>query len=269
MTGLGSIALAAGCTSVGSSGPLGSDPGDGSRDDGAVQTITYGDDPSQFLELTVPTSGESRGVVVVIHGGFWRAEYDLSLGRPLAADLARRGWTAVNLEYRRVGGGGGFPETFDDVRDGIDALADIADLDTTRVVTLGHSAGGHLAVWVAGQTTRVPVTGAISQAGVVDLGLSIEQDLGSGATLALIGSPDRLPETDPMAAIPLSVPVRCVHGRSDKLVPLSQSQSYVDAAVAAGADATLTEVGGGHFVIIDPATEAWATTVDVITDLTR
>ncbi|MCW2752522.1 MAG: alpha/beta hydrolase, partial [Aeromicrobium sp.] len=116
----------------------------------SVEKIRYGDDPSQFGELSRAT-GRSKGVVVVIHGGFWRAQYDLSLGRPLAASLIAHGWDAYNLEYRRVGNGGGWPETFDDVAAGIDALAKVDGLDTTTVISLGHSAGGHLAVWAAGR----------------------------------------------------------------------------------------------------------------------
>ena len=91
---------------------------------------------------------------MVIHGGFWRAQYDASLGAPLAQDLVERGWTAWNLEYRRVGNGGGFPETFDDVAAGIDRLADVDGLDLSTVVTLGHSAGGHLAAWAAARGRR-------------------------------------------------------------------------------------------------------------------
>ncbi len=114
-----------------------------------MSTHRYGPHPAQFGELTRP-EGTSRGTVVVIHGGFWRARYDLSLGRPLAADLAARGYTAWNLEYRRVGNGGGWPATFADVAAGIDLLADL-DVDTCAVVAIGHSAGGHLAAWAAGR----------------------------------------------------------------------------------------------------------------------
>ena len=85
---------------------------------------SYGDDPSQYGELSLP-DGTPRGVVVVIHGGFWKAAYGVELGRPLAADLVERGWAAWNLEYRRVGNGGGTPETFDDVAAGIDLLAEL------------------------------------------------------------------------------------------------------------------------------------------------
>ncbi|MDX6327563.1 MAG: hypothetical protein QOK15_3917, partial [Nocardioidaceae bacterium] len=140
-----------------------------------VQRISYGTDPSQYAELYRP-AGPSHGVVVVIHGGFWRAQYDASLGQPLAEDLARRGWTAWNVEYRRVGNGGGAPQTFDDVSAAIDQLAEVPELDLSRVVTLGHSAGGHLATWAAARgrsaaqpPERVEVTAVVSQAGVLDL----------------------------------------------------------------------------------------------------
>ena len=112
-----------------------------------ARTIRYGDDPAQFGELTLP-DGPPKGVVVVIHGGFWKAAYDLSLGRPLATSLAEHGWAAWNIEYRRVGNGGGDPATFDDVAAAIDALRD-QDLPLDRVLGLGHSAGGHLATWAA------------------------------------------------------------------------------------------------------------------------
>ena len=112
--------------------------------------------------------------MVVIHGGFWKAAYDLSLGRPLAASLAEHGWAAWNIEYRRVGNGGGDPATFDDVAAAIDALRD-QDLPLDRVLAVGHSAGGHLATWAASRgrfprwPARVELTGVVSQAGVLDL----------------------------------------------------------------------------------------------------
>ena len=101
--------------------------------------IAYGDDPSQYGVLHVPR-GEPRGIVVVIHGGFWKATYDYTLGEPLAQDLARRGWIAWNIEYRRLGNGGGNPETFADICAAIDHLAQLG-LPHGRTITLGHSAG--------------------------------------------------------------------------------------------------------------------------------
>src|SRR3712207_1069833 len=156
----------------------------------APERVPYGDDPAQWADL-YRAEGASRGVVVVIHGGFWRARYDATLGVPLAVDLAARGWTAWNLEYRRVGtdtgGGGGWPATCDDIAAGIDRLADVPDLDLSGpVVTLGHSAGGHLATWAASRSrsdrwrpVRVAVTAVVSQAGVLDLRRAHTDKLGN------------------------------------------------------------------------------------------
>jgi acetyl esterase/lipase len=230
------------------------------------RTIRYGDDPSQLVELTVP-DGDPRGVVVVIHGGFWKAAYDLSLGRPLAADLAGRGWAALNIEYRRVGsgsgGGGGVPQTLDDVRAAIATLDDTG-LDLSTVVTLGHSAGGHLATW-AGHAVDA-VTHVVAQAGVLDLVAADRDGLGSGAVRAFLGhhAGPADADADPRQQLPLGVPVWCVHARDDDTVPFSQSEEYVAAARAAGATAELVEVTGGHFEVIDEATEAWRLVVGIL-----
>lgn len=237
--------------------------------------IAYGDDPSQYAELYLP-SGEPRGVVVVIHGGFWKAAFDASLGRPLASSLADQGWAAWNLEYRRVGGsgagaGGGTPATFDDVAAGIDKLADLG-LDLSTVVTLGHSAGGHLATWAASRgrfaawSGGVDVTAVVSQAGVLDLQAAYDAGLGGGAVEALLGHPPGPDDEryDPVAQAPLEVPVWCVHGGDDAIVPISQSEAYVAAATAAGARAELVRVDGDHFTVIDPTSAAWEQTLQVL-----
>jgi acetyl esterase/lipase len=230
----------------------------------SVETITYGDDPSQFAELT-RAHGTSKGIVVILHGGFWKSLYDLSLGRPLATSLASNGWDAYNLEYRRVGNGGGWPTTFDDVSAGIDALSGIHGLDTSTVITLGHSAGGHLAVLAAGRTgVAVPVTAAISQAGVLDLTAARDDDLGSSAVVAFMGDSTAYAAADPTQQIPLDVPVRCIHAVEDDTVPISQSIGYVERASEAGADAELTRVEGDHFVVIDPSSQAWVRTLKIL-----
>lgn len=236
-------------------------------------THAYGDDPSQYGELFLP-DGTPRGVVVVIHGGFWLSQYDASLGAPLAADLAARGWAAWNLEYRRVGGGrgggGGTPETFDDVAAGIDLLAEL-DVDTSTVITLGHSAGGHLATWAAGRGSHgwadeVPVTHVISQAGVLDLRAADAAGLGNGAVAGLLGHAPTEADArfDPAQQLPLAVPVWCVHGAADANVPISQSVDYVEQATAAGGVAELVEVEGDHFVVIDPASDAWTAQLEIL-----
>jgi acetyl esterase/lipase len=224
----------------------------------------YGEDHSQYGELTLP-DGAPRGVVVVIHGGFWKQAYGLELGRPLADDLAARGWAAWNLEYRRVGNGGGAPETLDDVAAGIDALADLG-LDLSTVVTLGHSAGGHLAVWAA---TRGGITAAVSQAGVLDLRSAHADGLGGGAVEAFLGHPptDEDDCYDPLRLVPLAVPVWCVHAPGDDTVPISQSRDYVAAATSAGGMATLVEVPGDHYSVIDPASQGWGRTLEILEEV--
>ncbi len=237
------------------------------------QRIAYGDDASQFAELSLP-SGTPKGVVVVIHGGFWKAAYDLSLGRPLAKSLVEHGWAAWNIEYRRVGDGGGDPQTLDDVAAAIDALAD-QDVPRDRVIALGHSAGGHLAAWAASRgrfdqwPTKVELTGVVSQAGVLDLWEAYAEDLGGGAVQAFLGhppGPGDIP-VDPLHQVPLDVPVHCVHGIGDDIVPIAQSRAYVRAATSAGAEATLTEIQGDHFTVIDPDTDAWRQTLAIIEGL--
>jgi acetyl esterase/lipase len=217
----------------------------------------YGEGPSQYGELTVPD--DPRGVVVVIHGGFWRAAYDLSLGQPLAADLAALGWATWNLEYRRVGNGGGFPETLDDVAAGVDHLADLLPAEVlSTVVALGHSAGGHLAAWVAGRARpRVPITHVVSQAGVLDIAGAIRDRLGDGAA-------ETFRDADPTQQVPLAAAVWCVHARDDDTVPFMQSVDYVRRTNEAGGAATLVEVPGGHFGVVEPDSPAWSRIRDII-----
>jgi acetyl esterase/lipase len=229
----------------------------------------YGPDPAQFGELYRPREPAHPGVVVVVHGGVWRARYDLALGRPLAADLAAHGFTAWNVEYRRVGNGGGWPVTADDVGAAIDHLATL-DVDTSGVVTIGHSAGGHLAVWVTGRATPlVPVTAAVAQAGVLDVRRALRNGLGGGAVAAFLGGPpDEVPDhyraADLLAAAPPPVPVLCVHARADDVVPIRQSEAYV---AAAGNQAILREQPGDHFTVIDPQHGSWALVRDALPDL--
>jgi len=233
-----------------------------------TRQVPYGADPSQYAELTLP-DGTPRGVVLVIHGGFWRAQYGIEYARPLVPSLVEAGWAAWAIEYRRVGNGGGAPQTFDDVAHAIDTLAH-QGLDLSTVIALGHSAGGHLATWAAGRKApAVPITAVVSQAGVLDLVSAAEEHLGTDAVQAFLGhEPGPADATwDPFQQIPLEVPVHCVHATGDTIVPISQSESYVQAAKKAGADAALTKVDGDHFVVIDPEAPAWRTQLRILESL--
>ncbi len=227
----------------------------------------YGSHAAQYAEWS-PVE-DARGIVVVIHGGYWRARYDLSLGRPLVADLNRRGWSTLNLEYRRIGDGGGAPQTFDDVAAGIDLLADLAPGYARPIVALGHSAGGHLAVWAAGRgrhgwPERVRLTQVISQAGVLDLDAALRDRLSGSVVAELLGSAGELHRFDPRQQLPLDVPVTCLHAPDDVDVPISQSLDYVEAARAAGAEASFVEVAGGHLDLIRPGGDAWGRVLGVL-----
>lgn len=240
------------------------------------RTFRYGSDPSQYAELFVPMQRSHTGVVVIIHGGFWRAAYGAELGVPLAEELTERGWTCWNLEYRRIGNGGGWPETFDDVSAGIDHLAEVASdyrLDLDHIVALAHSAGGHLATWAAGRGElpaaapgahpEVALTGVVSQSGLLDLGAAYDQWLSDGATADFLGGtpvevPSRYELADPLRRVPLPVPVHAVHAVNDTTVPIGQSEEYVAAARQAGAKAELVRVPGDHMDLIDPASDAFA-----------
>lgn len=213
--------------------------------------IRYGSHPSQFGELSTPRGPSPSTVVVVIHGGFWHQRYGLELGRPLAVDLVAHGVRAFNVEYRRVAGGGGWPATGDDVLAAIDAL----DAD---VVTLGHSAGGHLAVWAAARHPRV--VGAVAQAGVLDF--RQHPRITRRAAELLGGTPEEVPEryaeASPAELLPIGPPLVLVHGEADEDVPVEQSTAF---AAASGAE-LITLPGVGHLDLITPGAPAWETCRD-------
>jgi acetyl esterase/lipase len=207
----------------------------------------YGDDPSQYGVLY----GEGP-VAVLIHGGFWRDRYDLTLMDALAEDLAGRGWAAWNIEYRRLGSGGGVPQTLDDVSAAIDLL-DTLPVDRSRVVTIGHSAGGHLAAWAATREhPRVAVTGVVSQAGVLDLARATELNLSDGVVKQFLGDqPSSL--ASPIERLPLGVPALLTHGGRDDIVPVEISRRFADASGAT----LLVEPEEDHFGHLDPDNPLW------------
>ena len=220
--------------------------------------------------------------MVLVHGGFWRSMYDRSLMVPLAADLVRRGVAVWNVEYRRLGEpGGGWPGTFEDAASAVDALAAVPDgvVDLKRVAGIGHSAGGHLALWCAARSglpdeapgcrPAVELRAVVAQAPVTDLRAAADSwGAGRQATLDLMGcAPDDDPErywlASPIERLPLGLPQVLVHGRSDHVVPVDQSIRYAERAVAAGDPVELLAMPRvGHFDVIKPGHRSWLAVVE-------
>jgi len=242
-------------------------------------TFVYGDSPDQVVECFGPEDGAP---IIFIHGGFWRHEYDRSHVRPLCNALAALGSRVFAIEYRRSGGSGGFPETFEDV---LTALHAVGGHITGPVVLAGHSAGGHLALWAAGRRSDsavepagratdptvssmrspIPIASVVALAPVSDLARAFRDDLDDGAVAALLGgSPARFPEryiaTDPARSAGIDVPVTVIHGELDPWVPIDYSRSYV--AEHGGSLVTLPEIE--HFGLIDPESPAWSWVYDAM-----
>lgn len=193
--------------------------------------------------MTLPEGDGASGVVALIHGGFWRARYRRNLMDALVDDLVARGLGALNVEYRRLDAGGGWPEAAQDVIAAIDDLGEPVDV-------VGHSAGGHLAL-IAGAEGRA--RRVVGQAAVADVEAAIEQDLGDGV-VARFTAGARMDEVSPVRRAPLDVPVLLVHGERDDTVPPAQSESFA----AKGGDVMLSvREGEGHFEHIDPRSGAW------------
>ncbi|AXH89816.1 alpha/beta hydrolase family protein [Micromonospora aurantiaca] len=243
-------------------------------------TVSYGDHPDQCADLRLPAGdGPPRPLVVVVHGGFWRAEYDRAHTGPMAAALAALGHPVAQIEYRRTGRpDGGWPHTLTDVRAGIAALPELAAAALSgRVapvppILVGHSAGGHLALYVAAHAPET-VGGVLALAPVADLAQAYRLDLDEGAVAALLGGgpddvPDRYTAADPSALVPTRTRTVVIHGDQDVQVPIAISRSWVAADRAAGGSATLVEVPEcEHFGLIAPGSTAWPQVVEALRSL--
>ncbi|GAB2939444.1 alpha/beta hydrolase [Micromonospora polyrhachis] len=247
-------------------------------------TVRYGDQPEQLADLRRPAAPADvpPPLVVVIHGGFWRAEYDRSHTGPLAADLAAQGYPVVQLEYRRTGQpDGGWPGTMADVITGVTTLPALFAAALPEValapggpILLGHSAGGHLALYCAASAPE-HVRGVVALAPVADLAEAYRLDLDGGAVAALLGGgpddlPDRYAAVDPVRRLPIQVPTVLIHGVRDEQVPIGMSRRYVDLARSAGDDVRLVELAGcEHYGLIDPTASAWLHVSMAIRSLSR
>ena len=239
--------------------------------------IPYGSNKSQFLDVRVPTSGAPNPVLLFVHGGYWRAQYDLVHAGHACAALTKAGIATFNLEYRRVGDGGGWPTTFDDVRVAWGHLQQRAieyasryNLDMDRVAVAGHSGGGQLALWLAARGARL--LSAVSLAGVVDLRRAHELHLSNDAVLELLdGPPEKVPEryrdTDP-ARLKIRTPQLIIHGNKDDVVPPEMSRDYVRDKQRKAEQVTLLEIpGADHFALVDPQSKAWPKVQEAIVRL--
>ena len=245
----------------------------------ATTRVVYGPDTQHFADLYLPEGRGVHPVIVGIHGGFWRAKYDLAHFGHAAAALARAGFAVFSLEYRRIGQeGGGCPGTLHDVARGTDFLREVAtkhSLDLKHVLTLGHSAGGQLALWLAARNGLPDLRGALPQplhgvvalAPVCDLVRAWELRLGDGVVETFMGAtpsaaPDRYKLASPAARLPLKVPQRLLHGSADDSVPIALSEGYVRAGKSAGDDVELIRMeGAGHFDLINPRSASFGRVV--------
>jgi acetyl esterase/lipase len=229
--------------------------------------IAYGSDPNQFGELRLPQSAGPHPVVIFVHGGYWLAAYDLTHAGHMCAAIAKAGYAVWSLEYRRIGQpGGGYPGTFDDIRAGAKRLSQIPNLDLSRAVVAGHSAGGHLALWLAAQND-MELRSVAALAAVSDLRLAYDLNLGGGAVAGLMGcSPKKCNSNyaaaSPMDLLPIKVPQCLLHGAADDIVPFELSQRFAKASK----NAQLIRIpDAGHFDLIDPRSKAWPTVLQNIT----
>ncbi len=226
--------------------------------------VTYGSDANQFIDLRMPKGKGPHPLAICIHGGYWRKEYDLEYLGSVCVALTAKGLATANLEYRRVGNpGGGWPGTFADIRSAYQFLTQNAaryGFDKGRVVAVGHSAGGQLALCLAAR--EAGVKGVVSLAGVVDLQRAYELHLSNDAVVEFMGGTptevaDHYREADPMK---LKIQARqfLVHGAVDDIVPPAFSSDYVKAKASAKEDARLVMIAGaGHFEVVDPQSGAW------------
>ncbi len=240
--------------------------------------LPYGDHPLQFGELRLPAGGGPVPVAVLIHGGCWLAPYDLGHLSALAAALAAEGVATWSLEYRRLGdAGGGYPATFEDVARGTDALRALAAayrLDLARVVFVGHSAGGHLALWLAARPNlprNSPLwaaqplrpRGVVALAGIPDLAQAAALGVCGDAAERLLGGDgatrrQRLAEVSPAEMLPLGVPVELVTAAHDQVVPAVVAASFAARLAQADDPVRIWEVAGvGHYELVNPASSAW------------
>jgi acetyl esterase/lipase len=228
--------------------------------------IAYGRAVSQFGDLRMPRGKGPHPAIIYIHGGYWRAKYDLTHAGHICAALTKAGYATWNLEYRRLGEpGGGWPRTMEDILKGAQY---IKKLNFAHVVAAGHSAGGQLALWLAAQRDAPPLRGVTSLAGVCDLRRAWELKLSDNVVEQFMGGtprqvPKRYDSASPIDLLPIKPPQHLLHGTADTHVPLEMSEGFAKASK----NAKLIRLeGAGHFELIDPRAKQWPTVLKSLTD---
>jgi acetyl esterase/lipase len=223
------------------------------------EVVAYGDAVDQIADVRLGDArARGRPLVLIFHGGFWRPRYDRAHTGPMAEAIADAGWTVASVEYRRVPGR---PDaTLEDVGSALAALPAMITGHDGRVVLIGHSAGGHLVLWLAAMRAAPSLAGVIALAPAADLTLAQELDLGDGATFAFLGADAAMrPDVDPRRLPSPRVPVTILHGDRDDVVPLAVAESYL---AAHPATRLVAVEGAGHFAPIDPLSSTWPSVLE-------
>ena len=262
-----------------------------------VKRIQYGEEANQFGDLRIPEGEGPFSVAIVIHGGFWKAHFELEHMNAFVNALTENGIATWNIEYRRVGQeDGGWPNTFLDsakAADFVRTLAKSYPLNTESVITIGHSAGGHLALWLAARHNLCPdsnltsiedplkIKGVISLAGVSDLALMHDIHQWKDTMFGIIdnptkdlmgGSPENYPyryeQGSPKSLLPIGVPLVLIHGSLDVNVPIGMSELFEKTAKSAGDTVSFIPIPHAeHFELIVPDLGAWPVILDSFNSL--
>lgn len=239
--------------------------------------LSYGKHSEQFGELYLPKENGPHPTIILIHGGCWQAQYSLSTLAQLSKALTKLGYAVWNVEFRRLGNGGGFPTTFEDIAlsaDFLNTMAEKYTLDLSSLTAMGHSAGGHLALWLAGRhhlprnsalfsDSAITIQRVISLAGIPDLVAGVEQNICRGACQDLVGGlPNEVPEqyqqASPHYLLPLNIPHWHLVGALDPLVPASYIEPFIQKAKLQDNNVNFKVIPNiGHFEMVMPDTTSW------------
>jgi 3-dehydroquinate dehydratase-2 len=239
------------------------------RDAMPFQKVAYGNFPDQFGDLRVPkdqaVGSPGRRLIVLVHGGLWRHQWTRDTIEGIAVDLTRRGYVTLNLEYRRVGMGGGWPESFDDVAAALAAAPELTGIGPAETAVLGHSAGGTMALWSGGLRNGSAPALTVGMAAIPDLVRAANEGLGNNSVQDLLGRtrPDPA-EYNPFHRLPTGVPSILAVADEDDLVPMAYAQDFVAASQRAGDSTEFLQLEGSHMTFLAPETGVWIQLADLL-----